>query len=350
MVVVRLTGETIARKLLRDDRVGRRPAGDWDRRWRRPWRPIHALPVEGSGLRAADPLRQLRGLLDDRGEPHPAFELGLRWLEENRPPEAQPCVVHGDLRLGNLLVDDGGLRAVLDWELAHLGDPLEDLGWFCVRAWRFGSTLPAGGVATREELVQAYEAASGQPVDLGALRWWEVLGTLRWGVICIMQAWGHLSGAVRSVELASIGRRVCENEWDVLALLPGGSLPLPGSPAPAAAEPVHDRPTAIELLEAVREWVEGDVSDGTDPRLAFHGRVAGNVLRMVERELALEPSLTEAHRARLAELGCRDDRQLAEEIRGGGLDHRAAEVRAAVAASVHDKLLVANPGWLTPDA
>ena len=185
--------------------------------------------------------------------------------------------------------------------------PLEDLGWFCVRAWRFGSPLPAGGVSTREALVAAYEAASGREVDLEALRWWEVLGTLKWGAICIVQSWGHLSGAVRSMELATIGRRVCENEWDVLGLLPGGPLdaePAPATPAPTA---VHDRPTAVELVEAVREWIEGDVRAGTEGRLAFHTRVAANALRMLERELALEPALSQAHRERLATLGCADD-------------------------------------------
>src|SRR3546814_11752293 len=109
-------------------------------------------------------------VLDTLGEPHPAFELGFRWLEANRPATTTVGVVHGDFRLGNLLVDQEGLRAVLDWELAHLGDPLEDLGWFCVRAWRFGSPLPAGGLATREDGVSAYEAASGTVLHMGADR------------------------------------------------------------------------------------------------------------------------------------------------------------------------------------
>lgn len=346
MVVRRLQGETIPRKLLRDDewagararlgpQVGQAMAA------------IHALPVDAvPGLRPTDQVAHYRQVLHDLGEPHPAFELGLRWLEANRPESGSPVVVHGDLRLGNLLIDQAGLAAVLDWELAHLGDPLEDLGWFCVRAWRFGSALPAGGVATRDELVGAYEEAGGRRVDHEALRWWEVLGTLKWGVICVMQAWGHLSGMTRSVELATIGRRVCENEWDVLGLLPGGPLarrtpaPSPGGPA------LHDRPSAAELVEAVREWVDGDVRTGTEGRLAFHARVAVNALTMVERQLALEPGLTDAHVARLRSLGCADDRALADRIRSGDLDDRAAEVRAAVAASVHDKLLVANPAWL----
>jgi aminoglycoside phosphotransferase (APT) family kinase protein len=346
MVVQRLDGETIARKLLRDDEyatarelLGAQAAGALAR--------VHSIPADAvPGLRTADQVEQFRDVLDALGEPHPAFELGFRWLEANRPAASRIAVVHGDFRLGNLLVDRDGLRAVLDWELVHLGDPLEDLGWFCVRAWRFGSPLAAGGVTTREALVDAYEAAGGAAVDLDVLRWWEVLGTLKWGVMCVMQAWGHLSGASRSVELATIGRRVCENEWDLLGLLPGGPLPASGTSPSAAPTRLHDRPTLAELVEAVREWVATDVQEGTEGRLAFHARVAGNALRIVEREIALEPALTEAHRRRLADLGCEDDRALVARIRSGELDDRAAEIRLVVGASVRDKLLVANPPWL----
>jgi len=349
MVVERLPGETIARKLLRDDEWA--PARDrLGAQVGAACAAIHGIPVEAvPGLQPADQLAQYRAVLDGLGEPHPAFELGFRWLEANRPPDNPPCVVHGDLRLGNLLVDHDGLAAVLDWELAHVGDPMEDLGWFCVRAWRFGSPLPAGGVATREDLVAAYEAAAGRTVDPEVLRWWEVLGTLKWGVICVMQAWGHLSGASRSVELATIGRRVCENEWDVLGLLPGGPLSRHAAPSPVPGAALHDRPSLAELVDAVREWVDQDVRPGTEGRLSFHARVATNALRMVERELALEPDLTRAHVERLLQLGCADDRELAARIRSGALDGQAQEVRALVAASVHDKLLVANPGWLDDD-
>ena len=349
MVVERIEGETIARKLLRDDewstartRLGTQVAGALAA--------IHAIPPEAArGLAPIDQLGQLRGLLDGLGEPHPAFELGIRWLGAHRPPGVAPRVVHGDFRLGNLLVDHAGLAAVLDWELAHLGDPDEDLGWFCVRAWRFGSPLPAGGVTTREELLAAYEAASGRRVDPEALRWWELLGTLKWGVICILQAWGHLSGASRSVELATIGRRVCENEWDVLGLLPGAPLVAHPARTGAASPVLHDRPRLSELVEAVREWVDGDVREGTEGRLSFHARVAANALRMVERELALGPEPAFAHAERLRALGCADDVELATKVRSGELDDRAEEVRAAVAASVNDKLLVANPSWLELD-
>jgi aminoglycoside phosphotransferase (APT) family kinase protein len=117
------------------------------------------------------------------------------------------------------------LAAVLDWEAVHIGQVYEDLAWFCIRAWRFGApaALAAGGLGSVEDFVTAYERAGGSSVDRSALRWWLVLGTLRWGIICRYQAERHLSGQTRSVELAAIGRRVCETEWDVLDLLEGAA-------------------------------------------------------------------------------------------------------------------------------
>jgi aminoglycoside phosphotransferase (APT) family kinase protein len=182
---------------------------------------VHSIPPDAAhGLEQHDQLAQYREVLDGFGEPHPAFELGFRWLDRNRPPPTRTTVVHGDFRLGNLIVGPNGLRAVLDWELAHLGDPMEDLGWLCVRAWRFGGTLPVGGFGDYADLFDAYGGAAGTPVDPDVVRWWEVLGTLKWGIMCMMQAATHLLGVSRSVELAAIGRRVCENEHDLLLLLP----------------------------------------------------------------------------------------------------------------------------------
>jgi aminoglycoside phosphotransferase (APT) family kinase protein len=220
MIMEFVDGETIPRRILRDDHlVDVRPVlAD---QCGRVLASIHRIPpAEVPGLAGGDPLEQLRGLLDRLGQAHPAFELGLRWLAESRPPRSAECVVHGDFRNGNLIIGPEGIRAVLDWELAHLGDPLEDLGWLCVKAWRFGSALPVGGFGTVEQLVTAYQDAGGRPVDLASLHWWQALGTLRWGIICIVQALTHTTGALRSVELAAIGRRVCEAEWDLLELLP----------------------------------------------------------------------------------------------------------------------------------
>ncbi len=108
----------------------------------------------------------------------------------------------------------------------------------------------------------------------------------------------------------------------------------------------HDSPTAVELVEAVREWIELGVTAGNQPPNPFHARVAANVLAIVEREIVLGPEQAERHRRRLARLGQPSDRALAEAIRAGSLDHRLDEVRELVWDSVRDKLGVANPSYL----
>jgi aminoglycoside phosphotransferase (APT) family kinase protein len=298
-LVMRLVpGETIARRILRDDRyqqargvlvgqIGRFAAG------------LHAL-TRPTGLPAADPLADLRARLDELSaggqvQPSEVFEQAFATLARTRPPARPPVIAHGDLRLGNLIVDERGLAAVIDWELVHSGDPAEDLGWLCVRAWRFGGAGPAAGLASREELLAAYRAAGGADISLDELRWWETLGTLRWGVICMAQASVHLSGAYRSVELAAIGRRVCEQEWDLLTLLEpeaaaraAARRPHPSADPHQAPVP-HGRPTASELLDAVRGFLTDQVMPGTGGQLAFHARVAANVLTIISRELDLGP-------------------------------------------------------------
>jgi aminoglycoside phosphotransferase (APT) family kinase protein len=222
-LVTRLVdGETIARKILRDDGYARARAVLAEQLGRALAR-IHRIAIDRvPGLPVVDPLATSRQHLDAIGEPHPAFELAFRWLDEHRPaPLGPPVVVHGDFRLGNVIVDANGMAASIDWELAHIGDRGEDLGWLCVPAWRFGSDLPVAGVAGRQVLLDAYADESGVVVDRETLRWWEVGGILRWGIICVMQAETHRSGTVRSHELAAIGRRVCENEHDLFLALEG---------------------------------------------------------------------------------------------------------------------------------
>ena len=158
--------------------------------------------------------------LDEIGEPLPAIELGLRWLRANAPQPAEPRLVHGDFRLGNFIVDEEGLASVIDWELAHLGDPAEDIGWLCIRSWRFGNDdRPVAGVGRLDEFIGAYEEAGGMPVDRDRVRYWEAFGNVKWAVICARQAHDHLTGVRRNHELASLGRRICEPEWDLLQLI-----------------------------------------------------------------------------------------------------------------------------------
>ena len=154
-------------------------------------------------------------------EPHPAFELAFRWLAARLPVAKRRTLVHGDFRVGNVIFGPAGLRAVIDWEMVHVGDPMEDLGWLCVRAWRFGAdAMAVGGLADRARFFAAYEQAGGGAVDAAAVRWWEVFGNLKWGIICIMQMRTFLAG-VKSVELASLGRRTAETELELLDLTEG---------------------------------------------------------------------------------------------------------------------------------
>jgi aminoglycoside phosphotransferase (APT) family kinase protein len=221
MVSAAVDGETIARKILRDPEfiaARRNLPGQLGHALAH----LHRVDVSAvEGLATQDQVAMYRAVLDATGEPHPAFELAFKWLEEHRPPACPPALVHGDFRMGNIMVGPDGLNAVLDWELAHIGDPMEDLGWLCVKAWRFGSDKPVAGVGEYHQLLDAYAEASGADVNPLVVRWWEVLGTLKWGIMCIGQAGAHLSGAVRSHELAAIGRRVCENEHDLFLALEG---------------------------------------------------------------------------------------------------------------------------------
>jgi aminoglycoside phosphotransferase (APT) family kinase protein len=183
---------------------------------------LDAVLPSSDGDPALDQISEWERQLDEIGEPLPAVELGLRWLRANAPEPAERKLVHGDFRLGNFIVDENGLAAVIDWELAHLGDPAEDVGWLCIRSWRFGNDdRPVAGVGQLDDFIAAYEAAGGVPLDRARVRYWEAFGNVKWAVICARQAHDHLMGVRRSHELASLGRRICEPEWDLLQLVEG---------------------------------------------------------------------------------------------------------------------------------
>ncbi|MFM7616900.1 MAG: phosphotransferase family protein [Actinomycetes bacterium] len=356
-VMDRIEGETIARRILRDEEYG-------DARTRltaqcgEALARIHATPLDTLPaldlLDAPAQIAQYRGLIDGFGAPHPAFELALRWLADHAPPlpAGGARLVHGDFRNGNFIVGPEGIRSVLDWELSHLGDPIEDLGWVCVRSWRFGvDDRRVGGFGDLDDLIASYVAAGGDPVDPEHVRYWEVFGTLKWGVICQMQCAAHEHGFVRSVENAALGRRVAETEWDLLTLIAG---PDPGadpgwSVVPMPAATAHDVPTVANLVAAVREYLERDVMPATEGRVAFHARVATNVLGMVERELAIGPGAAAVVRDRLADLLGHDAPvaalidELATSIRDGApVD---AATLTAVRETVRSKLAVSNPDY-----
>ena len=185
---------------------------------------IHAVELSRlPELPLLDAQRQLEHLQSQyraQETARPVFDLAFRWLREHLPPAVAPVLVHGDYRHGNLIIGAQGVHAVLDWELAHVGDPAEDLTWMCIPPWRFGELdKPVGGFGLREDLLAAYERASGRAIEKARIEWWDVLGSLRWGIMCAdMPKWLR-SGRDTSVERATISRRASESELDLLRLL-----------------------------------------------------------------------------------------------------------------------------------
>lgn len=231
-VMRRVAGVALGPKVVKDRSLG----GDRDalaRRLAAELARIHAIRPGGArglgflGGPPADPARHLvrlyRGWADALGARRPVLEWALRWLERRAPaPTPAPdgaVLCHRDFRTGNYLVDADGLTAILDWEFAGWGDPLEDVGWMCSRFWRFGADhLEAGGIAPRATFVDAYREASGRWVAPEAVSYWEVMANLRWALIALQQCRRFTSGAEASLELALIGRRVPEMELEIVEL------------------------------------------------------------------------------------------------------------------------------------
>ena len=188
---------------------------------------LHSMDLRSLDWLAAtadsvDPVAAQRRRYDLYDEPHPALELGFRWLELNRPELPRNVLVHGDFRTGNLMVGAGGIQAVLDWECSHLGEGAEDLGWLCTRSWRFERPdLPVGGFGELTPFLRAYAAAGGRQVTEEEIRFWGIFGLVRWGVLNMMQAHGHVFEGRRDVTFAACGRNTSLIEYDLLMTLRG---------------------------------------------------------------------------------------------------------------------------------
>lgn len=266
-----------------------------------------ALPAE---LRYLAPLevvmeqeRKYRGLK----AAIPIFEFALGWLRRNAPEPTEPTVLHGDFRMGNLMIDASGITAVLDWELAHLGDPAQDLAYLCTPSWRFGHyDKPVGGFDRIEALLAAYRRESGRDIGLDRLRYWLVFSTLWWGLVCLAMGQLWRSGADRSLERAVIGRRVSEVEIDLLLLFEE-QLGLDGRPKLRWDMPGESSPegeiTCSELLTALGEWTRQAVQPAVADHRLFEARVAGNALGMLRRHAEWGADFDRAGRFRLASIG-----------------------------------------------
>jgi aminoglycoside phosphotransferase (APT) family kinase protein len=229
------------------------------------------------------------------GGDRPIFALTFRWLEDHLPAPVEPVLLHGDFRMGNVMVDGDGLAAVLDWELAHLGDRHQDLAFGCINSWRFGHIdRPAFGVGQFEALWTAYEHESGVAVDPARFRWWLIYSTLWWGLCCLQMAEIWRSGMDASLERAVIGRRTSETEVDLLMLLEEeapdrerGLINLP----PTLPVRRMGEPSSIEMLEALTKWIEEDIKPAAEGRNRFMAAVAMNALGMLKREAESPPDV-----------------------------------------------------------
>jgi aminoglycoside phosphotransferase (APT) family kinase protein len=221
-VTERVDGETLATKILRDERFAGARA-TMAKQCGTILAAIHRIPVAEvpflMKLTPAEHIAAQRRIIEYFGFHLPALELGLKWAEKNVPRNARHSVVHGDFRAGNFIVREDGIRCVLDWEIGQSGDPMQDLGWVCVKTWRFGGRKPVGGFGTREDLFEAYEKASGQSVDPAHVRFWEAYGSVRWGIGCLSMGLRGMEEV--GIERCAIGRRIEEPLWDFFNLIEG---------------------------------------------------------------------------------------------------------------------------------
>jgi aminoglycoside phosphotransferase (APT) family kinase protein len=268
---------------------------------------IHGIDLDATGLRERLEFAPPEYFVNQTWErykllntPQPMIDYAGRWLMDHLPAEYESTLVHNDFRNGNFMVNEHGINAVLDWEIAHIGDPMRDLGWICTNSWRFGNTeLPVGGFGEYEDLFAGYEAESGRKVDPAHVKFWEVFGSFWWAVGCLGMAEHYRNGPDQTVERPAIGRRSSECQVDCVNLLIPGPVTLI---EPTDRSQDLDMPRVDELLISVRDFLREDVMEATSGRTRFLARVASNSLDIVDRELQLGTAHRAAEQERLAGL------------------------------------------------
>ncbi len=259
--------------------------------------------------------------------------------------------MHSDFRNGNLIVDPKeGVVAVLDWELAHVGDPMRDLGWVITRSWRFGvADKPVGGFGELDDLIAGYESVSGETVDRQAVRFWEVFGSFWWACGCLSMGQSFRLGMETSLERPAIGRRSSECQIDCVNLLIPGPV-VAASPANESLS-ATDLPRSDELLVGVRDFLRGDAAQALSGRNQFLARVAANSLDMIMREISLGAEArafeVEALRGLVGEgSDLQTQREhLCRAIRFGEVDLGRADLRAYLRQSVFAQVMIDQPGY-----
>ena len=275
---------------------------------------IHGIDIEDEAL--ADCLTEMptREFIQNMWQryqsydiPQPMIDYTARWLLQHLPDDIEPTLVHNDFRNGNIMVTPEGIQAVLDWEVAHIGDPMRDLGWICTNSWRFGRTeLPVGGFGEYADLFRGYESVSGKPVDPKRVHFWEVFGSFWWAVGCLSMAEHYRSGPDQTVERPAIGRRTSECQVDCVNLLIPGPVELI---QPSQTDDT-EMPSISELVQSVRDFLRTEIMSETEGRNHFLARVAANSLDIVTRDQAIGEQARCAERARLQALFDTDETDL----------------------------------------
>lgn len=347
-----LDGETLGQRIVRSEALaGVRPhlarqCGDVLAR-------LHAIEIDedtAASLPTVSPAALVQETWDAYRVldiPVPMIDFTARWLLEHLPADTRQTLVHGDFRNGNLMIDESGIVAVLDWELTQIGDPVRDLGWLCVNSWRFGKDdLPVGGFGTIEDLLAGYEETSGITVSEEELRFWQVFGSFWWSITTLNMAHTWRTGDTPSLERPVIGRRSSEAQMDCVNLLIPGDFELP--PEIKLAEGTQ-LPMPAELLEGVRTFLTEDVAGGGDERFGFLAKVAANSLGIAQRELLYGPALAHSEQQRLSALlgeGSLDDLrwQLSRELRKG-LELTTPGLAAHLRSTVAGQLSIDQPRY-----
>ncbi len=317
---------------------------------------IHAIDVETTGLAEQLHTQDPRAFVDTTWEayrwldtPQPMIDFTARWLLDHLPSAPRRTLVHNDFRNGNLMISGQGVMAVLDWEIAHIGDPMRDLGWICTNSWRFGRRdLEVGGFGHIEDLCAGYESVSGTTVDRDHVRFWEVFGSFWWAVGCLEMANHFRTGPDRSIERAAIGRRTSECQADCVNLLIPGPVE---RIIPESFNSTLDMPRIDELAQGVRDLLREDIMPASEGRLQFLSRVAANALDIIQRELAIGPEHRRREHQRLRALLGKDDEleplrwQLVKALRDTTNSLDSADLTEHLRATVVNQIAIDQPRY-----
>jgi len=352
-VMTRLPGEALPQRLFKTPGL-EHVLGALPERLAREMAAIHAIPLNAlpdgvPSAGAAELIDSYHAAYSAIGERRPVYELAFRWLRDHCPAAADPPVlVHGDFRMGNLLIDEGGLTAVLDWEIAHLGDPHQDLAYICAPSWRFGRRdKPVGGIGEIAPFLAAYEAASDRTVDAERFQFWRVLTTLFWGSACMIMLGDWRSGTERSLERAAIGRRISEVEVDLLLLLADiegvNAAPIAPLTIPPR-DPQTGQTSLAEMITALSEWNDAHVTPSAQGRDRFQSRIAANLLGQLSHEAQMGRDFAFARRDRLKLLRL-SPAMLCAGLADGTLDWRTPDLFDHLRLSLLERLTIDQPTY-----